>query len=319
MHIPPWLWYSILTLVAWGVVGILQKLSTNYISAESSLVWLVVGFLLLEPFFYPGSGVMHYSRINLSYAILSGLLNALGHGRSSPLSRSGGKAFHRCAAYCALSRRRHCARSLSSCMSLLPLCSGPESLVHLLPLCCSLHKAAARFRRSQRRLIGQHSSHCGCAGHADSLHRVAGIEVKSGVPGFMQHAEIEDVAAQIARASFQIRDQCSDIVGHEFESKRPVDIRRVIVTLQMHGDHLPRCGKHGQIRAGQRQPEASGERAEPGEAGVEGRRNSGSFVIANVTSGRATLRRSFVSPIVGYTDVCDSCSRTRHPKPSQCR
>ena len=51
----------------------------------------------------------------------------------------------------------------------------------------------------------------------------------------MQHAEIEDVAAQIARASLQIRDQCSDIVGHEFESKRPVDIRRVTVTLQMHG------------------------------------------------------------------------------------
>jgi bacterial/archaeal transporter family protein len=92
MHIPPWLWYSILTLVAWGVVGILQKLSTNYISAESSLIWLVVGFLLLEPFFYPGSAVMHYSKINLVYALLSGLLNALGAWALFAALKSGGKA-----------------------------------------------------------------------------------------------------------------------------------------------------------------------------------------------------------------------------------
>jgi transporter family protein len=81
-----------LTLVAWGVVGILQKLSTNYISAESSLIWLVVGFLVIEPFFYPGSAVLHYSKINLSYAILSGLLNALGAWALFAALKSGGKA-----------------------------------------------------------------------------------------------------------------------------------------------------------------------------------------------------------------------------------
>jgi transporter family protein len=84
MHIPLWLWYSILSLVAWGVVGILQKLSTNYISAETSLV--------IEPFFYPGAAVLHYSRINLSYAILSGLLNALGAWALFAALKSGGKA-----------------------------------------------------------------------------------------------------------------------------------------------------------------------------------------------------------------------------------
>ena len=92
MHIPLWLWYSMLTLVAWGIVGILQKLSTNYISAESSLIWLVVGFLVIEPFFYPGSAVLHYSKISLSYAILSGLLNALGAWALFAALKSGGKA-----------------------------------------------------------------------------------------------------------------------------------------------------------------------------------------------------------------------------------
>lgn len=92
MHIPPWLWYSILTMLAWGVVGILQKLSTNYISAESSLIWLVVGFLLLEPFFNPGPAVLHYTKLNLTYAIVSGLLNALGAWALFAALKRGGKA-----------------------------------------------------------------------------------------------------------------------------------------------------------------------------------------------------------------------------------
>ncbi len=92
MHVPPWLWYSMVTLFAWGVVGVLQKLSTNYISAESSLIWLVIGFLLLEPLFYPGSAVLHYSKINLAFATLSGLLNALGAWALFAALKSGGKA-----------------------------------------------------------------------------------------------------------------------------------------------------------------------------------------------------------------------------------
>lgn len=92
MHLPPWLLYSVLTLLAWGVVGLLQKLSTNYISAESSLIWLVVGFLILEPLFYPGVAVLHYSRINLAYALISGLLNALGAWALFAALKSGGKA-----------------------------------------------------------------------------------------------------------------------------------------------------------------------------------------------------------------------------------
>jgi transporter family protein len=92
MHLPPWLWYSVITVVAWGVVGLLQKLSTNHISAESSLIWLVVGFLLLEPFFYPGVAVFHYSQWNLAWALISGLLNALGAWALFAALKEGGKA-----------------------------------------------------------------------------------------------------------------------------------------------------------------------------------------------------------------------------------
>lgn len=92
MHVPPWLWYAVITLVAWGVVGILQKLSTNHISAESSLIWLVVGFLLLEPLLYPGVSVFQYSAWNLAWALLSGVLNALGAWALFAALKSGGKA-----------------------------------------------------------------------------------------------------------------------------------------------------------------------------------------------------------------------------------
>ena len=92
LHVAPWFWFAVITLIAWGIVGLLQKLSTNYISAESSLIWLVVGFLLLEPLFYPGKAVLHYSGWNLAWALLSGVLNALGAWALFKAMKSGGKA-----------------------------------------------------------------------------------------------------------------------------------------------------------------------------------------------------------------------------------
>jgi bacterial/archaeal transporter family protein len=92
MHLPPWLWFAVVTLIAWGIVGLLQKLSTNHISAESSLIWLVVGFLLLEPVLYPGAALLHYSAWNITWALLSGVLNALGAWALFAALKSGGKA-----------------------------------------------------------------------------------------------------------------------------------------------------------------------------------------------------------------------------------
>ena len=92
MHVAPWFWYAAVTLISWGVVGILQKLSTNFISAESSLIWLVVGFLLLEPLLYPGKVVFHYSYWNIMWGLLSGILNALGAWALFAAMKNGGNA-----------------------------------------------------------------------------------------------------------------------------------------------------------------------------------------------------------------------------------
>lgn len=92
MHVPPWLLYAAITVISWGIVGLLQKLSTNYISAESSLIWLVVGFLLMEPLLYPGPAAFHYSAWNLMWALLSGVFNALGAWALFAAMKNGGKA-----------------------------------------------------------------------------------------------------------------------------------------------------------------------------------------------------------------------------------
>jgi transporter family protein len=92
IHLAPWFWFVAITLLSWGVVGLLQKLSTNHVSAESSLIWLVVGFLLLQPALYPGKVLFSYSGWNLTWALLSGALNALGAWALFAALRNGGKA-----------------------------------------------------------------------------------------------------------------------------------------------------------------------------------------------------------------------------------
>lgn len=92
VHVPPWFWFAMITILAWGIVGLLQKLSTNFISAESSLIWLGVGFLLVEPFVYPGKTLFQYSALNIGWALLSGILNALGAWALFAALKSGGKA-----------------------------------------------------------------------------------------------------------------------------------------------------------------------------------------------------------------------------------
>jgi bacterial/archaeal transporter family protein len=93
MHITPWFFFASLVLFSWGIVGLLQKLSTNRVSAESALIWLEVGFLLLTPIFYPGKSVLlHYSMRSLLAILACSALNALGALALFAAMKNGGKA-----------------------------------------------------------------------------------------------------------------------------------------------------------------------------------------------------------------------------------
>jgi transporter family protein len=73
-----WLPYSLVALALWGVVGLLQKLGTNRVSAHSLFVWLTIGFGLLLPWFAFGSRLAAMSAGDLGFGLLVGLTNALG-------------------------------------------------------------------------------------------------------------------------------------------------------------------------------------------------------------------------------------------------
>jgi len=92
MHMPPWFWFSMIVLVTWEVVGLLQKLSTNEISAESALIWLVAGFFVMAPVFYPGKVLFTYPLRSLHYILASAALNAVGAWALLAAMKSGGKA-----------------------------------------------------------------------------------------------------------------------------------------------------------------------------------------------------------------------------------
>jgi transporter family protein len=91
MHLS-WFSYAVLALVSWGVLGIFQKLTTNYISAESTMILLVVGFLLFQPFVYPDKPLSFYPTRAIVYGLLSGLFSNLGAWGLFEAMKSGGKA-----------------------------------------------------------------------------------------------------------------------------------------------------------------------------------------------------------------------------------
>jgi bacterial/archaeal transporter family protein len=92
MHLAPWFWFAAVVLISWGIVGLLQKLSTNYLSGESATIWLIVGFVLFQPFVYPGKSMVAYTAPGVFWGLISGFLNALGAWALLVALRSGGKA-----------------------------------------------------------------------------------------------------------------------------------------------------------------------------------------------------------------------------------
>ena len=88
-----WFWLSILTLVFFGISGITQKLSTNYISFEMSFVWFSVAFIVISLIIVAGFTLdWHISGGLVALAALGGLLNGLGALTSFAALEKGGKA-----------------------------------------------------------------------------------------------------------------------------------------------------------------------------------------------------------------------------------
>lgn len=73
-----WLWFSLIAVVLWGVVGLLQKLSTNYISADAVLIWDRIGYLVVLPFLLIGFHLGTLAPRDILIGTLDGIINSLG-------------------------------------------------------------------------------------------------------------------------------------------------------------------------------------------------------------------------------------------------
>jgi bacterial/archaeal transporter family protein len=88
----PWLLPSLAALLCYGLVGLLQKLTTNRVSAENAFVWYSVGYLLLFPWFLHDADFTKVLGIYVVLGILSGFIARIGEWFLFASLRNGAKA-----------------------------------------------------------------------------------------------------------------------------------------------------------------------------------------------------------------------------------
>lgn len=93
LDLSPWLWFSLMALVSWGVFSAAQKVSTNHISAKGSyLMFILTSVAISLAFWISGLAQPDLSNSTISLGALAGMLNGLGVLSSLAAYRSDGKA-----------------------------------------------------------------------------------------------------------------------------------------------------------------------------------------------------------------------------------
>jgi bacterial/archaeal transporter family protein len=87
-----WIIFSLATIFFWGVMGLLQKLSTNWISADSVFVWSRVGYLLLVLWLLIATSMHNLGARDILIGIAAGVTNGLGAWYLYASLQSGAKA-----------------------------------------------------------------------------------------------------------------------------------------------------------------------------------------------------------------------------------
>jgi len=88
-----WLAYAVITMVLWGLTGLTQKLATNYISVELSLIYFSAAFVPIAIVILVFVSLdWKISLLAWFLAIVGGLLNGLGVLSSLAAFHHGGKA-----------------------------------------------------------------------------------------------------------------------------------------------------------------------------------------------------------------------------------
>jgi bacterial/archaeal transporter family protein len=73
-----WVVPAVAALVLWGIVGVLQKLGSNRVGADSLLIWVTAGYVLVLPLIFWRSGSWILSPQAMLLGIVAGCVNGLG-------------------------------------------------------------------------------------------------------------------------------------------------------------------------------------------------------------------------------------------------
>jgi bacterial/archaeal transporter family protein len=87
-----WMVYAGIAIVMWGLNGLFMKLGTNRASARSMVIWVTVGFTLLLPFLWAGTGLAGMNRRVIFVGLLAGAVNGLGNWAVFACLEKGAKA-----------------------------------------------------------------------------------------------------------------------------------------------------------------------------------------------------------------------------------
>jgi len=87
-----WVTLSLVAVVLWGIVGLLQKVTTNYITADAVLIWDRVGYLCLLPWLLATTSLRNLGSRDFLIGTLDGITNSLGAWFLYASLESGAKA-----------------------------------------------------------------------------------------------------------------------------------------------------------------------------------------------------------------------------------
>ena len=73
-----WLMLSLVAMVLWGIVGLLQKVTTNRISADAVLIWDRIGYVVILPLLVIHTHLTNLGPKDMIIGTLDGITNSLG-------------------------------------------------------------------------------------------------------------------------------------------------------------------------------------------------------------------------------------------------
>jgi transporter family protein len=73
-----WLVLSLVAMVLWGIVGLLQKVTTNRISADAVLIWDRIGYVVVLPLLVVNTHINSLGPKDMLIGTLDGITNSLG-------------------------------------------------------------------------------------------------------------------------------------------------------------------------------------------------------------------------------------------------